>query len=216
MIRRLVEVAILVAMIASVTGVRGLGSTVPGNSRGRRLLSFLPVPIAVMALSVGVTYGYDAPSKPASVAHDITVTAAGTTTTPATNARIATQVATAASQAAPRFSASSVALRRAAKGGTGAAQRTVTALTREQDAGLRAALKDPNKFRHVFDNPRHKLDPLVDELGGREFVLREAVLAVPRSQTGIFEVTKQLGCQNLTVRGRVVNGVPRIGTVFVP
>ncbi|MCP9492018.1 MAG: hypothetical protein MSC31_19405 [Solirubrobacteraceae bacterium MAG38_C4-C5] len=104
----------------------------------------------------------------------------------------------------------------ATKAGGGAAQRTVTALTREQDAGLRAALRDPNKFGHVFNNPRHKLDPLVNELGGRDAVLREAVLAVPRSQTGIFEVSKQLGRHNLTVRGRVVNGVPRIGTVFVP
>jgi hypothetical protein len=106
--------------------------------------------------------------------------------------------------------------RGATKGADDVARRTVTALTREQDAGLRAALRDPNKFRHVFDNPGHKLDPLVRELGSREAVLREAVLAVPRSQKGIFEVTTQVGRHNLTVRGRVADGVPQIGTVFLP
>ena len=49
----------------------------------------------------------------------------------------------------------------ATRAGDDVAKRTVTALTREQDAGLRAALRDPNKSRHVFDDPKHKLDPLV-------------------------------------------------------
>lgn len=137
-------------------------------------------------------------------------------TTPATQQRAVAPIG----RSSPRTSAGSSTFLsvpvRATKAGDDAAQRTVAALTREQDAGLKAALGDPNKFRHVFDDPGHKLDPLVRELGGRDAVLREAVLAVPRSQTGIFQVSRRVGRYNLTVRGNVVNGVPRIGTVFVP
>lgn len=104
----------------------------------------------------------------------------------------------------------------AARGVDGIAKPTIGALTREQDAALNAALRDPNKLHKIFDAPKHKLGPLVQELGSREAVLREAVLAVPPSQTGVFEVTTQLGRHSLTVRGRVVNDVPRIGTTFVP
>jgi hypothetical protein len=68
----------------------------------------------------------------------------------------------------------------------------------------------------VFGKPQHNLGPLTKELGGREAVLREAVLAVPRNAMGKFEATKQLGRHRLTVGGRVVDGVPRIGTVFAP
>ncbi len=71
-------------------------------------------------------------------------------------------------------------------------------------------------WRPDADPVRHKLGPLVQELGGREAVLREAILAVPRGQKGIFEVSIRLGRHNLTVRGRVVDGVPRLGTFFVP
>ncbi len=106
--------------------------------------------------------------------------------------------------------------RAAARGADDIAKPTMGALTRQQDAALNAALRDPNKLHKIFDAPKHKLDPLVQELGSREAVLREAVLAVPRSQTGVFEVTTQLGRHSLTVRGRVVNDVPRISTAFVP
>ena len=93
---------------------------------------------------------------------------------------------------------------------------TITALTRQQDAALSAVMRDPNKLRHIFGKPQHNLGPLTKELGGQEALIREAVLAVPRGTTGAFEVTTRLGRYDLTVRGRVVNGVPRIGTVFVP
>jgi hypothetical protein len=104
----------------------------------------------------------------------------------------------------------------APRGSPGGASRTVTALTREQDVALQAAVRDPNKIRHIFGKAEHNLGPLTKDLGSREAVLRDPVLAVPRTQTGKFEVTKRIGRNNLTVRGRVVDGVPRIGTVFVP
>lgn len=92
---------------------------------------------------------------------------------------------------------------------------TITALTRQQDAALSAVMRDPNKLRHIFGKPQHNLGPVTKELGGQEALIREAVLAVPRGTTGTFAITTRIGRYDLTVRGRVVNGVPRIGTVFV-
>lgn len=100
--------------------------------------------------------------------------------------------------------------------GGGSARPTVTALTREQDAGFTEAVRDLNSRDHIFNKPEHNLGPLTQELGSQEAVLREAVLAVPRTATGVFETSTQLGRHKLTVRGRMVNRVPRIGTVFVP
>jgi hypothetical protein len=77
-------------------------------------------------------------------------------------------------------------------------------------------MRDQNKLRHIFGKAQHNLGPITRELGGEEALMREAVLAVPRATTGTFEVTKTVGTYSLTVRGRVVNGVPRIGTVFIP
>jgi hypothetical protein len=57
---------------------------------------------------------------------------------------------------------------------------------------------------------------LVQALGGRQAVIREAILTVSANGEGLFEVTSRVGCYNLTVRGRVIDGVPRIGTFFVP
>jgi Flp pilus assembly pilin Flp len=96
------------------------------------------------------------------------------------------------------------------------APRTEGPLTKEQDAAVKATLRDPNKLNHIFGKQEHNLDPLVNELGGREALIREAVLAVPRGTAGKFEVTTNIGGHPLTVRGVIVDGVPRIGTLFSP
>ena len=103
-----------------------------------------------------------------------------------------------------------------AKNAAPAGKGTEGPLTREQDAAVKAALRDPNKLNHIFAKPEHNLGPLVEEVGSRDALVREAVLAVPRTQTGKFEITTQVGAHKLTVRGRVVDGVPRIGTLFSP
>jgi hypothetical protein len=100
--------------------------------------------------------------------------------------------------------------------GIATARRTVTALTRAQDLALAKVLADPNKMHHIFGKAGHNLAPLIKELGGREALVREAILAIPRSQSGAFEISTQLGRHTLVVSGTVVDGVPRIGTMFVP
>lgn len=101
------------------------------------------------------------------------------------------------------------------EGAEGGASRVVGALTREQNEGLRAATR-PNSVRHVFGKAQHDLGAVTQKLGSEEAVLREAVLAVPRGQVGRFEVTARIGGYDVVVRGRVVQGIPRIGTMFRP
>jgi RHS repeat-associated protein len=97
------------------------------------------------------------------------------------------------------------------------ALRTVTALTREQDAALSAVMRDPNRLEHIFGQAgKHNLASLTDELGGHQAVVREAILRVPRSQPeGVFKITSQIGPYPITVTGRMMNGVPRLSNIWV-
>jgi len=65
--------------------------------------------------------------------------------------------------------------------------------------------------------PKHELGSLVAQFGNEKEVLRQLLLSIrPRVPTsGIFEIVTQLGGQNVVVRGAVVNGITKIGTVFV-
>ncbi|HEX2084476.1 MAG TPA: RHS repeat-associated core domain-containing protein [Solirubrobacteraceae bacterium] len=98
-------------------------------------------------------------------------------------------------------------------------QQTVTALTREQTIALEKAWTDKNTVHHIFGKQQHNLGPLVRHFGGGETgqiaLLREAVLTVPRNTPpGTFVHSRQIGPYTLTTRGRMIDGVPRIGTVF--
>jgi hypothetical protein len=94
----------------------------------------------------------------------------------------------------------------------GSAVRTVAALTREQDAALRAVMRNPNSLEHIFgQGGKHNLGDLVKELGG------EAILRIPRSQAeGVFKLTTSIGSHSVTVTGRMMNGVPRVSNMWVP
>lgn len=87
-------------------------------------------------------------------------------------------------------------------------------------ASERAALEyatRADKLEHVFV-PKHKLEPLVQQFGSREAVMEHVIRAI-RSMvpaTGKFEVTCNIGGQAVVVRGAVVDGVPKIGTMFTP
>ena len=76
-------------------------------------------------------------------------------------------------------------------------------------------------MNHIFNNPEHKLDPLVNRYGSQEqaydAILRGTESAV-RSQgiTGIFETQVNVGSEMVTVRGNVINGEIKIGTAFIP
>lgn len=90
------------------------------------------------------------------------------------------------------------------------------ALTSSERSTLNDALRS-DKLDHIFA-PKHNLDPLVEQFGSREGAMEQIVRSVRGSlpESGPFEVTRSLGGQQVTIRGAVVDGVPRIGTVFTP
>jgi hypothetical protein len=79
---------------------------------------------------------------------------------------------------------------------------------------------DANKLHHVFDNPAHKLDSLVAKYGGDRSATMTAIWETTQKEmtrrgvTGVFEETVNVGGTMVTVRGRVVDGIVRIGTAF--
>ena len=76
--------------------------------------------------------------------------------------------------------------------------------------------KDKIDF-HIFV-PKHKLENVVNTLGGKENTIRQALIELNGKLpvSGKFEATIELGGSQVTVRGYVVDGLPDIGTMFVP
>jgi hypothetical protein len=88
--------------------------------------------------------------------------------------------------------------------------------------GLGQAM-DPNKLNHIFSNPQHHLDDLVNVFGGNQQSTYNAVWREFSKVAGDFtadELTRGIQITvngiTLTVRGAVVDGVAKIGTFFVP
>ncbi|WP_418659143.1 DUF6443 domain-containing protein, partial [Alistipes communis] len=75
--------------------------------------------------------------------------------------------------------------------------------------------KDKIDF-HIFV-PKHKLENVVNTLGGKENTIRQALIELNGKLpvSGKFEATIELGGSQVTVRGYVVDGLPDIGTMFV-
>lgn len=74
-----------------------------------------------------------------------------------------------------------------------------------------------NNLHHIFGKEGHDLDPLVEKYGSEEAVVKEMVRGLegktPTDGEYIEEVN--IGGKEVTVKGRVVNGIPRIGTAFI-
>lgn len=79
-----------------------------------------------------------------------------------------------------------------------------------------------NTMRHIFGNAVHGLGPLVVRLGSERAVMAAVARAMARLPSGtfvagqIFEVIVRVAGQDVTVRGRVVDGIVRISTMFIP
>jgi hypothetical protein len=90
-------------------------------------------------------------------------------------------------------------------------------LTKAESEGLQASL-NPSKLHHIFGKAEHNLDPLVQRFGSQEAVAEQMYRglqgAVPGS--GRFTVTRTIGGESVVIDGAVVNGVPRIGTAYIP
>ncbi len=90
------------------------------------------------------------------------------------------------------------------------------------EADASASAINPNDLSHVFDNPAHNLDNIVNQYGSQENAynaIQEATQQVV-NETGttnyVDGIVVNVGGQNVTVRGVVVDGVARIGTAYIP
>jgi len=89
--------------------------------------------------------------------------------------------------------------------------------TEAESSGLQASL-DPNKLSHIFGKAQHGLDQLVEHYGSQEAVVEQMYRGLQGviPETGRFTVTRIIGGQSVVIDGAVVNGVPRIGTAYIP
>ena len=86
------------------------------------------------------------------------------------------------------------------------------------ERAVQKMMRNKNKIdRHIFV-PKHKLENVVNTLGGKENTIRQALIELNGKLpvSGKFEATIELGGSQVTVRGYVVDGLPDIGTMFVP
>ena len=81
------------------------------------------------------------------------------------------------------------------------------------------ALK-PEQLDHVFNNPGHKLQGFVQQEGGEENAMRALIKAVGKEPDGIYgtsnPLVRTIGKYTITIRGRVMDGVFKISTAFIP
>jgi hypothetical protein len=81
---------------------------------------------------------------------------------------------------------------------------------------------DPNKLHHIFGNEEHKLGILLDKFGGSQEAAFRAVESATQSAvrskglSGVFTTTVEVAGQNVRVRGRVIDGVARVGSFWIP
>jgi hypothetical protein len=76
-------------------------------------------------------------------------------------------------------------------------------------------------LHHSFGKPGHNLGALIERFGSQEATYRAveaATQAAVRTQglSGLYETTVTVAGQDVVVRGKVMEGVVRIGTLFIP
>lgn len=86
--------------------------------------------------------------------------------------------------------------------------------------GVNYVMRNPNKINHIFNQARHNLASLVTRLGGQENTVRSVLNTLNSAGnlpvSGLFERTISIGGTNVTVRGIVQEGFPKIATMFIP
>jgi hypothetical protein len=98
-----------------------------------------------------------------------------------------------------------------AAGGGNAASRI------DLDGSVQFVTNQSTKMIHIFDNPEHNLDPLVQTFGSRENVVRAVVTGLANLSDGRFDkLTVMIGGSVVVVSGTVQNGVIKIGTMYIP
>ncbi len=87
------------------------------------------------------------------------------------------------------------------------------------DAEVQDALNalTSNDYHHIFGKAAHNLDPLVTHLSSQRAVLEDIFRQINKNalpSAGAFVQIVTIGGTKVTVRGAVVNGIVRLGTVF--
>ena len=87
------------------------------------------------------------------------------------------------------------------------------------DSAAASRAADLNKLNHIFNNPEHGLDCLLSQFKSPEAALKaieEATQAAAEEQglQGVFQTIIKVGNETITVRGKVIDGIARIGTAF--
>lgn len=81
----------------------------------------------------------------------------------------------------------------------------------------------PNDLHHIFANPRHKLDRLVEQFGSAEAAgqaIQDAVDAafaageLVLNGAGVYERTLDVSGIAVTARGTIHRGRPRVGSAW--
>ncbi|MFD6275438.1 Hint domain-containing protein [Streptomyces sp. NPDC060209] len=105
---------------------------------------------------------------------------------------------------------------------------TTPVLVHNNDCGVSAETLEqawqtwntPANLEHVIDPAKHGFGDLVAKSGGREQALRSIMDSLKGATdlpaAGKYEVSRVIGGETVTIRGAVVNGVPRLGTAFIP
>jgi hypothetical protein len=85
-------------------------------------------------------------------------------------------------------------------------------------------MRDPSKLHHLFANRPHNLAPPVRHYGSREAAaqaIQDAVDAafhagklVPNAR-GVFETALDIGGNQVTVRGVVLQGLAQVGSAWI-
>jgi RHS repeat-associated protein len=86
--------------------------------------------------------------------------------------------------------------------------------------GQAARAINRNDLHHIFGKPKHNLGALIERFGSQEATYRavEAATQVAgRTQglSGLYETTVTVAGQDVVVRGKVMEGVVRIGTFYI-
>lgn len=86
--------------------------------------------------------------------------------------------------------------------------------------GVDYVMSNPSKVKHIFGNARHNFLPLVTQMGGNGKVIESTIRLLVSSGklpvSGGFQISIKMAGYNVTVRGIVQDGIPKIGTMFIP
>jgi hypothetical protein len=85
--------------------------------------------------------------------------------------------------------------------------------------GIAKTFSIPNDIKHILDS-KHNLDLLLPRAGSEANIIRRLYLSLGQTgslpASGVFQKVINIYGYDVTIRGAVINGIPRISTAFIP